>query len=465
MKPGTLDLAALREEVTQLQHASARHAQFAAALTGQGFRQDAIEALRAASALPHGRAEDHEALAYAAFTLDEHELSRAHYERVVKVAPNDPTAWYNLASSERNVGRLQEAEAACDRAIALQPYHAQALLLRSHLRVQRPDRNHVEQLRRTLSSLPARAPQAILLHYALGKELDDLGRYDEAFDHFAMGASARRQTLQYDVGTDVQKLQRIRQVFNTDALAAYRQCAARPRFGFIIGLPRSGTTLIERVLTGNPLVQANGETENLLGALMDGTPAEGGDIFERVARADPALVAPSYERRAGKPPPGGVILEKLPLNYLYAGAVARTLRDAQLLLLRRNPVDNCFAMFSTLFGSGYPFSYSLADLAAYVIEYDKLMRHWKESLGERLLEVSYDDFVVNPTAVGPALAAHFSVSWSEDMVAVEKNKLATATASAAQVRRPIYSSASGRWRTYERHLRPLIDALAEAGMI
>ena len=442
--------------------ASKDHAVAVRVLHMLGRHDEAAALIDRLAAMAPGTAEDSEALGYAAFEAGAHPQSRDWYARVVEARPDDAQAWYNLASGERTIGRLDAAEAACDRALHHAPAMAEAALLRSQLRTQTPDRNHVDALRAMLSQ--ASDPGAVVfLHYALGKEHDDLADHDAAFDHFSHGAHARRRMLDYDVNDDVAKLHRIIESFGAGRLAQAPELAS-PAYGFIIGLPRSGTTMIERILTGSPRVRSNGETENLLGALGEGAAATGADVFERVAGADPQRVASAYARRAGRPGEGDVVLEKLPFNYLYAGAIRLTMPAARTLLVNRAPADNLFAMYSTLFGSAYPFSYSLRDLAIYYRAYRLLLDHWQALLGPQLLEIAYEDVVREPGANGRRIAAHMGIPWEDAMVRIEANSTATATASAAQVRRPIYRTAAGRWRNSERHLRPLLDMLEAAGI-
>jgi hypothetical protein len=303
----------------------------------------------------------------------------------------------------------------------------------------------------------------MFLGYALGKELEDIGDHDQAFRFYALGASARRSALRYDVREDLGKLDRIRQAFSREWLASAPPADGPPDFGFILGLPRSGTTLIERVMTSHPDVASNGETDNLLAALMEGADPGAGDVFDQVAGADPDIVAPAYARRARR---DGfrLVLEKLPMNYLYAGAIRLTLGNAKIVLVSRSAGDNAFAMFSTLFGAGYPFSYDLRELGAYLVAYHHLVRHWKAAIGSALMEVRYEDFVEAPAKVGPGIAEHLGVAWRDDMVRIENNRTPSATASAVQIRSPIYKSAVGRWRRYAAHLAPMTDALRVAGI-
>jgi tetratricopeptide (TPR) repeat protein len=457
-------LAAATAAARDARRASTAHARRVSLLAAVATRAEAVAALNAALSLEHGAAEDMEALGFAAFSLNEHHLARDCYAAVVEAAPNDALGWYNLATAERNVGRLEAAEDACDLALTLDANLFQAELLRSHLRPQTPPRNHVESLEAKLSRSGGVLAAEMFLNYALGKELDDLGAYAKAFRHFARGAAARRGALDYDVARDVANLGRIAEVYPRDRFTPAGRPHRAGRDGFIVGLPRSGTTLVERVLTGLPSVGSNGETDNLARALLDATPTGPQDIFARASQADAAEVARNYRRLAGEVPQGGALLEKLPLNHLYLGAIHAALPEASLFLVSRDPMDNGFAMFSTLFGAGYPFSYSLADLAAYIGAYARLMDHWKACLGDALLEVSYEDFVAAPERVGPLIADHASLTWSRDSLAIEKNTAASATASAAQVRRPIYRSAVGRWRNYAEELAPLARALKDQGV-
>lgn len=438
------------------------HAQHISQLDAQGMRQEARQALAAAASLPADDPADLEAIGFIAFGIGAHEIARSCYRRFCDAVPGDALGWYNLATALRNTGALTGAEAACDKALALDPVLVQAALLRAHVRTLSADAHHVDALRATLAIVDGTSTEALFLHYALGKELEDLGDFDQAFAHYARGAAIRRHSLRYDVREDVAKIERIIESFSTKRLAASSPLTREVSHGFIMGLPRSGTTLVERVLTGAPAVASNGETDLLLSALLAGTPPQGGDIFDRVASADPDLVAPAYRRMAGPFPPVSLILEKLPMNYLYAGAVRLTLPMARTILVERAPLDNCFAMYSTLFGSGYPFSYDFRDLAIYHSAYRKLVEHWSATLGDQLLRIDYQAFVTDPPGEGARAARHMGIGWADTMASIERNRSASATASASQIRRPIYTSAVGRAARFGRHLEPLADLLTRA---
>jgi len=443
------------------------HGFLASVLVSLGRRADAAAVVQEALALAEGGADACDGLAFVCAELGRHEQANRLYRRATELGDADPRFWYNLACSERSFGRLEAAEAACERALELDETHYESGLLRSELRVQSAAANHVAALRAQLQRAAADYRAQVFLGYALGKELDDLGRYDEAFAAFARAAAARRSRLDYDVGEDQRKLARIAACYPAAALGQGAAPAGdSARCIFIVGLPRSGTTLLERILTGLAGVRSNGETNNFSRALLQATGGAGGageDLFARAAAADPARVAAGYRRLAGVTGTEAVI-EKMPLNYLYLGAIRRALPHARLLLLRRSPLDSCFAMYRTLFGAAYPFSYELTELARYCGAYERLVAHWRAALGQDLHEVVYEELVADPRTVGARIAGHCGLAWDEAAIEIQNNRAVSLTASAAQVRRPIYGSSSGRWRHYAAHLRPLIEGLRSQGV-
>jgi len=450
------------------------HAQLASLLIQLGRSRDADAVILEALNLPTGAAAAYDGLAYASILLNRHERANALYRRATSLAPGNPRYWYNLACSERSFGRLDAAAAACDRCIALDPAAYPTYVLRSELSIQTPDANHVAELEGRLSLPGLDAGARACLGYALAKELDDIGRFDAAFRWFSAAAAARRSQFSYDVAADERMLQRLAAAYPhiepAGVLAAEEgrevqqgRAATGTQCIFIVGLPRSGTTLLERMLSGLPGVRSNGETHNFSRALTTAAPA-GGDAIERAVAADPNAVAAHYARLAGLHASQSKVIEKLPTNYLYLGAIHRALPGARLILVTRSPLDVCFAMFRTLFGEAFPFSYDFVELARYYSAYQALIEHWRRLFGARLHEVVYEQLVRDPRGEGARLAQYCGLTWHDAAIHITSNQSVSLTASAAQVRRPIYGSSTDRWRRYHRQLAPLIEALRRHGV-
>jgi tetratricopeptide (TPR) repeat protein len=452
-----------RRAVAASHGCSPAHGLLATVLMHLGQREEAETVVSAALDREPGTADAYDALAFVLLQLGSHERANTLYRRAAALAGGSARFWYNLASSERSFGRLQNAEEACDRAITLDSQHYQSYLLRSELRKQSDANNHVTEMERMLAHPKATDRAHMFLGYALGKELDDLGRHAEAFRWFSQAAAVRRRSLIYDVSVDERKLTRIAESFPLGDRAAKAHDPSSACFVFILGLPRSGTTLLERILSRLPRVRSNGETENFSRALLAEAPPSDVDVFSRAAMANFNRVGQHYAKLAGGTAEGKVI-EKLPLNYLYLGAIQQALPGATPILVTREPVDSCFAMYRTLFGEAYPFTYDFSDLARYFAAYRRLVEHWRRSLGDWLVEITYEELVKQPARVGAYSANACGLIWDESAVEIHRSAGVSMTASAAQIRQPIYQSSAGKWRHYERYLAPLIAALQAHGV-
>ncbi|QNN45212.1 sulfotransferase [Thermomonas brevis] len=398
--------------------------------------------------------------------LGRHEDAERCSARALALCPDDPEYLYNHATALIALGRLDEAEAALDAVIAKAPGDGDAWYNRATLRKQTPARNHVDALRAQCEATPVASPMQVPLHYALAKELEDLGEYAAAFAALKQGADARRRGLSYRVEDDVATMRLIADAFDAGFFARKHAGCEDARPLFVVGLPRSGTTLVDRILGSHSRVTSRGESTDLAMALMQcAGPASG--KAELVRKSTTLDFRALGERYCAHLSDGGALrqIDKTPLNILYLGIVAAALPQARIVHLRRNPMDACHAMYKTLFRMGYPFSYDLDDLARYWLAYDALMAHWRKLLPtERFLEVDYEDLVANQEAVSRRLVAHAGLDWEDACLQFERNQQASLTASAAQVRQPMYRSSVGLWRRYESELAPLAEALRAAGI-
>lgn len=393
----------------------------------------------------------------------------AAFSRACEIAPDQPDVLFNFATAAAFMGFTDQAESAYDHIIQLAPDNAEAYLNRSQLRWQTPDRNHVAELSAALDGDPLSWQREVHLRYALGKELEDLGDYDGAFAQLSQGAAVRRRHMRYAVADDVAAMQRIAATHGASWCANVRKPHLRDGPVFILGMPRSGSTLLERMLGRHSQVQALGELpffgQALIGSFHEHCgrmPADKNELIDLSASLDPlaigqaylSAVAPLRDARAR-------FTDKLPINFLYAGLIARALPGATLLHIRRKPMDLCFAIFKTLFRDAYPFSYDLAELGTYHRAYLALMDHWREALGDRLVEIDYEELVTAPRPALEAVLPRLGLGFEEACLRPEKDRTGVMTASASQVRQPIHSASVGSAARYASHLEPLRIALGE----
>ena len=398
------------------------------------------------------------------------EAFEAH-QRAVALAPDDDELRFHLLTVARYLGRFDEAEAECDQLAARGAVNGEVYLVRSQLRSQVPERNHVPQLREQLARSAISGESRVQVHYALGKELEDLGDFLSAFENFTAGARQHRAGSTYAVASDLVHLDRIREAFDADWLRQHTASSLMADPIFVIGLPRSGTTLVERILSTHPAVSFSGELRSFGEALSVGVQATIRKVpgaRERVLLArtvSPEMIGKAYlklaslmTRREGR------FIDKLPSNYLHCALIKAALPRARIVHLSRHPMANCFAMFKTWFNEDYQFSYDLGELAQYYAAYRRLMAYWSASMPGAIIEVNYERLVGNFESEARRIVAACGLKWDDRCLAFHENPSASTTASSVQVRTPVYSTGLDQWRHYEPGLAPLREALVAAGI-
>jgi tetratricopeptide (TPR) repeat protein len=393
------------------------------------------------------------------------------YDRALELAPNEPQFRFNRATVRRFLGDLEGAESDYDRVLELAPDDFEAYKNRADLRTQTAARNHVRELEAALPRTDRDWRGRVQVEYALAKEYEDLGEHARSFVHLQAGARTRRGHLRYDIAADVATVQWIIDAFPAGPEPPVGTSADESPI-FILGLPRSGTTLVERILASHSRVVSAGELNDFALSLVAAAGAGPGEaplprreLVARSARLDFAALGRDYLQRARARVPGGQrFIDKMPLNYLYCGLILRALPAAKIVHLHRHPMAAGYAMYKTLFRDGYPFSYDLGEIARYYAAYRRLMDHWEATMPRLIHSLSYEALVADPAATTRGLMEFCGLDWEDAVSRFHLNPAASTTASAAQVRRPIYDTAVGQWRHYERELAPLREALAAAGV-
>ena len=394
------------------------------------------------------------------------------FRRAVALSPEHAIAHLNLAYALNALGDTEGAEQELEACIRLEPRHWYAHLLLAQLQRQTVGHNHIVRMHELLERHGDDPGAQLLLNIALGKECDDLADYPAAFRHYTLGKAAGRRMRPYAFARDEAMFDALVRAFPAaEGETATGDPTREPIF--IIGLPRTGTTLLDRVISSHPDVCSAGELQNFPTLLQraSGCPTAllgEADIAAHTRHIDWQQLGASY-LASTRPATGETprFIDKMPHNFLYAGFIARALPNAKIVCLRRDPQDTCIGNFRHLFEleSGfYDYSFDLDDIGRYYIQFDRLMAHWRQVLPGRIHEVKYESLVGNTEAAARELLAFCELPWDDACLRSESNPAPVGTPNAWQVRAPIYQRAIGHWRHYEPQLRDLRRLLAGAGI-
>lgn len=405
--------------------------------------------------------------------LGRHEESIAPFAAAVAGEPGNLEYRYNLAAANGFTGRVDDARAHYEEILAKDPGNARAHYALAILSRQTTHANHVPRLQAALTA--ANGPEdALRIRYALAKELEDLGDAG-AFLHLSAANTEHKRSICYDFEQDAAIFDAIEALF-ANGSAALAAGPGNPDLSpiFVVGMPRTGTTLVDRILSSHRDVGSAGELQAMPLAIKQLARTPSRVVIDPVtiaASADlnPSAIGSAYLARAAHHRPAGAprFTDKLPANFLYVGHIARALPNAPIVCLRRNPMDTVWSNFKNLFASRsayYAYSYDLMDTARYYARFDALMRMWDSLFPGRVLQLSYEALVAGQESQTRNLLEHCGLDWDDACLSFHDNSAAVATPSAAQVRRPLNSDAVGKWRTHEAGLRPVAAWLEAQGI-
>lgn len=401
-------------------------------------------------------------------TLGRFDEALAHYHKALAIKPDYAEAHNNLGVAFTMLGRIEEARRAFEQAIELAPrrvlFYAGLAEITRHAN---GDRHlaAMEKLARDVATLGGE--EQIQLHFTLGKALADLGQHERAFRHLIEGNALKRQQQSYDAAAVLAQFDRVRAVF-TRGLVQDRRGLGEPSQmpTFVIGMPRSGTTLIEQILASHPKVFGAGELTDFHDATVrfaarEGVPQSYPEMVSSMTGPRLFELGADYLARIkGLAPWADRITDKMPGNFLAAGLIHLALPNARIIHIHRDPIDTCFSCFSTFFAADHPHAYHLGELGRYYRAYAALMEHWRCVLPPGvMLEVQYEEVVTDFERQARRIVAHCGLDWDDACLEFHKTERPVRTASMVQVRQPIYQSAIGRWRPYKDWLGPLFAAL------
>ena len=446
-------IAALQEAIARDPQQAEAHAALAYLLVERGQRRAGAEAYRRAGALGRGSVAGRINLANALLIEERDSEAESQLRRVVALDPKNSAARWMLGSVLSEGGRFDLAEAEFAAAVAADPLQAVAWydLVRCR-RLGPADRPLIDRMKAALPRL-TRADRRALMHLALGKAYDDLGDAGAAMRHFTAGNAAKPDPYQFDRRRLSERFDALIARFTPELFDRYRPQANSSELPvLILGLPRSGTTLVEQIVTSHPAVRGGGE---LL-------------FWEHEARAfvqvsDDAMVPYAMSRiaeeglRVLREVDGAAmrITDKMPSNFRWAGLIHLVFPFARIIHCRRSPIDTCLSMFQTYFAPRPDFSTKAEDLVFYHAQYERLMAHWRAVLpSDRFFEVEYETLIAESEPTTRRLIAFLGLEWDESCLHPERNSRRVKTASKWQARQPIYTTALERWRRYEPFLGP-----------
>ena len=386
------------------------------------------------------------------------------FERLLAADPRAMQAHLGTGNALQALGRIADARAAYERALALAPdvptLHRAVADIKK-FREDDPQLKTMEALARNMTRFSEQ--ECVSLHFALAKAYDDLGRHDAAFKHWRDGNALKRRMTVYDETAKLGAMRDIESAFTAELIRARRgQGDPSVLPVFIVGMPRSGTTLIEQMLASHPRAFGAGELRYLSDLVQEGKAGARFPFgFASLSNEELCRLGNLYtDRLKSHAPRADRIADKLPANFQNIGLIHLALPNARIIHIKRDPLDTCFSCYSKLFVNNLEFTCDLGELGRYYRAYESLMAHWRRVLPEgAMLEVQYEDLVADFEAQSKRIVEYCGLEWDERCLKFHESERPIYTVSVQQVRHPLFNSSVGRWRPYKEHLRVLFDTL------
>jgi tetratricopeptide (TPR) repeat protein len=396
------------------------------------------------------------------------EQALAAYEYAARLKPDEVGLRLSIGHAQKTLGRRHDSEASYKAALQMDPGRGEAYWNLADLKNYAFSDAEIAAMQQLLSADKRDRCNEAQVNFALGRAFEQRQRYPEAFAYYARGNKLRSLDTPFDIDGFERRSARIRRFFDAAFFAAHRDAGdPSPAPIFIVGLPRSGSTLLEQILASHSQVEGTMELPDILNivGLFDDLSATRDGYPETVAQAPSAQLSALGSRylretlplRSGRPH----FTDKLPNNFSHVGLIHALLPQATIIDARRHPMDACFSTFKQYFAEGQNFSYSLQDLGGYYRCYLALMDHWDAVLPGRVLHVQYEDVVHDPERCIRRLLEHCRLPFEAACLNFHETKRSVRTASAEQVRQPLYSSGVGYWRNFEKELEPLRQVLGD----
>jgi len=400
--------------------------------------------------------------------------ARAELEKVNKMLPGNHRVLYELGVLERLAGNIDKSQQMFEKVLEIKPDHPAAI------RTYGVDYKYAygdsvfSRLNTEAANLTSLQPMdQVQMHFALGKAFDDVGELSSSFRHYAIGGQKKRKSETYSEQSSARMFQVMKALINKESMDKIAQPGYEDETPvFILGMPRSGTSLMEQILSSHPAIYGAGELKYMTSAL------ENVDVLGRRIKLGDVEAAFTYDENAtfeqrGKwfadmlkslPPAGkkySRIVDKMPGNFNFAGLIHAILPKAKIIHSRRHPVETCLSCYRILFAEGHQWTYDLGQLGRYYKRYWDMMKHWRAQFPDMMYEARYEDNVADVEGQAKALINYLGLEWHENCLNFYNTDRPVKTASASQVRKPIYTTSTNRWRRYEKYLGPLLEEIGD----
>ncbi len=433
-----------------------------------GRVEEAAAALEQALALDPNSHDAINLLGRIAFMRGALDAALTHYRRALELKPDSADLHNSTGHVLHALGRFDEASHAYLNALAFDPNNTRVYLNLADTKTFTKDDPHLQAMQALERDASIPESERMYLYFALGKAFTDLNDHARAFEYLLQGNALKRAQITYDEMTTLALFERTKAVFTPTLIKKKARHGERSHLPvFIVGMPRSGTSLVEQILASHPRVFGAGELTTLEDVIGKARASRNllpyPDCISALDAASITQIGARYlaEMRRLAPTDAARVTNKMPSNYLFLGLVHMALPNARIIHIVRDPVDTCISCFSKLFALEQNYTYDLAELGRYYRGYQRLMAHWHDALPPgRILDVRYEDVVADLEGQARRIIAHCGLDWDERCLAFHQTVRPVRTASAMQVRRPIYTKSIKRQRAYEPFLGPLLATLS-----
>ncbi|MCP4271765.1 MAG: tetratricopeptide repeat protein [Gammaproteobacteria bacterium] len=427
---------------------------------------DAIKSAIALTKLKPNDIKPRVMLASAHAGAGEHQMAVQLFDKALEIAPGYVGALCSKGNSCRTIGDQEGAIAAFRKSIEVNPLHTEPYWSLANLKTFRFEQSEVENMLALVKDERITPEGQVHLYNALGHEFHARGDYEQSFELIDKGNKQRREQEFYDSDVNEAKVNQTIEVFSKQFInnsEGYGDPDPSPIF--IVGLPRSGSTLIEQILASHSKVEGTYELHDLALTIREipEYPERGLHYPKTLTNINHEMFksfgADYIQRTCRVRSELPFFTDKNPNNFMHAGLLHLILPNAKIINARRHPLDSCFGSYRQLFASGQPFTYDLIDLGEYYMQYQHLMDHWHQVLPGKVLDVNYEEVVADTENQIRRILNHCKLDWEDNCLNFHETNRAVKTASSEQVRKPIYASSVNSWRCYETHLGDLIEVL------